>query len=71
MILRLSEQYLIRSEARAQIGDLNGAILDLNAVRCRAGLDGTSAATQSDIIGALLHERRWNCSVSGGRDGLT
>ncbi|MGY5849556.1 RagB/SusD family nutrient uptake outer membrane protein [Salegentibacter sp. F14] len=38
MVLRLAEQYLIRSEARAKQGDLAGAIADLNYIRQRAGL---------------------------------
>ncbi len=36
MILRLAEQYLIRSEARAHQGNITGALTDLNMVRNRA-----------------------------------
>lgn len=59
-LLRLSEQYLIRAEARAQQGGgkLTGAASDLNIVRARAGLLPTTAATQGDLIGAVLRERR-------------
>ncbi len=39
MVLRLSEQYLIRAEARAQQDNIQGAIEDLNIIRHRAGLD--------------------------------
>ena len=57
VMLRLAEQYLIRSEARAMQNNITGAQTDLNAVRNRAGLGNTSAATQADILTALEHER--------------
>lgn len=58
MILRLSEQYLIRAEAQARLNNLPDAIKDLNIVRNRAGLTSTTAVTQSDIINAIMHERQ-------------
>jgi len=58
MILRLAEQYLIRAEANAHLGDLDGARNDLNAVRKRAGLANTKAETQAEILNAILHERQ-------------
>jgi len=60
-VLRLAEQYLIRAEARAQEGNISGsnsAATDLNLIRQRAGLGATSAITQSDMLGAILHERQ-------------
>lgn len=39
MVLRLSEQYLVRSEARVMQNNLSGAIADLDSIRTRAGLD--------------------------------
>jgi len=60
-VIRISELYLIRSEARAQQGNLigtNSAQSDLNSVRSRAGLGATSAATLSDILLALEKERQ-------------
>jgi hypothetical protein len=59
VILRLAEQYLIRAEARAQQGNLAGAEEDLNAIRTRAGLPNTTATTQSDLLTAILKERRF------------
>lgn len=59
MLLRLAEQYLIRAEARAQQGNLQGAIDDINAIRNRAGLSGISNSTaQSDVLLAVEQERR-------------
>jgi hypothetical protein len=58
IVLRLAEQYLIRAEARAQQGDLIGAKEDLNKIRNRAGLGDTAALTQTDILAAILRERR-------------
>src|SRR5580658_2473663 len=56
MMLRLSEQYLIRAEARANEGNLPGALQDLNVVRARAGLNGLSASSQSGVLGFIYHE---------------
>ena len=58
IVLRLSEQYLIRAEARAHYGDLIGAKEDLNRIRNHAGLENTAALTSSEIIDAVLAERR-------------
>ncbi len=58
MVLRFAEQYLIRAEARAEQNNLSGAALDLNAIRSRAGLGATTAATQADLLTAILHERQ-------------
>lgn len=58
MMLRLSEQYLIRAEARAQQNNISGAQADLNAIRARAGLLNTVAADKTSLLTAILHERR-------------
>jgi hypothetical protein len=58
-VLRLAEQYLILAEAKAQQGnDLPGAAAALNVIRIRAGLAGTIAATQSQLLTAIYHERQ-------------
>jgi hypothetical protein len=58
VVFRLAEQYLIRGEARAQQGDLIGAKEDLNKIRNTAGLANTTALSKSDILTALLQERK-------------
>lgn len=58
IVLRLTEQYLIRAEARAQLEDPVGAKQDLNKVRKRAGLLDTEASTKEEILQAILQERR-------------
>ncbi len=58
MVLRLGEQYLIRAEARAQLGEGN-AIDDLDAIRGRAGLPAYSGpADKTSLLAAILHERQ-------------
>jgi hypothetical protein len=58
MVLRLAEQYLIRSEARAQQDNISTAQSDLNVIRNRAGLPNTTAATKQGLLSAILNERR-------------
>jgi hypothetical protein len=57
MVFRLSEQYLIRSEARAHL-DENNALDDLNIVRKRAGLTSSASVTKSEILNSIMHERQ-------------
>jgi starch-binding outer membrane protein, SusD/RagB family len=55
MVLRLTEQYLTRAEAKAHLSDFTGARADLNLVRYRAGLDST---TSTSLLSAIQQERR-------------
>ncbi|MFD2870835.1 RagB/SusD family nutrient uptake outer membrane protein [Mucilaginibacter ximonensis] len=60
-VIRVAELYLIRAEARAYQGNLVGpssAQSDLNAVRARAGVAPSTAATLTDILTALENERQ-------------
>lgn len=59
IVFRLAEQYLIRAEANAHLGELNSAISDLNMVRNLAGLPNTIATTSEEIIEAIQQERRF------------
>lgn len=67
IVIRLAEQYLIRAEARARQGDLIGAKEDLNKIRNRAGLAGTNAQTQEEILNAVLQERRLELFTEHGQ----
>jgi hypothetical protein len=58
IIFRLAEMYLIRAEARAHTGDLSGAKEDLNKIRSTAGLLDTEANSQTEILDAILRERK-------------
>ncbi|GEP52268.1 membrane protein [Flavobacterium noncentrifugens] len=58
VVLRIGELYLIRAEARAQQGELIDAKEDLDIIRSAAGLSPTTAVTQTDILNAILAERR-------------
>lgn len=58
IVLRLAEQYLIRAEARAELGDLNGAAEDLNKIRKRAGLLDVVVSSKQQLLDAILQERR-------------
>jgi hypothetical protein len=66
-LFRLAEQYLIRAEARAQQNNLTGAAADLNTIRARAGLAATTAISQSDLLAAILRERRVELFTEGHR----
>jgi tetratricopeptide (TPR) repeat protein len=57
-VIRIAELYLIRAEARAQRDLLDDARADLNAVRDRAGLTGTTATTKDEVLLAIENERR-------------
>jgi hypothetical protein len=58
MVLRLAEQYLIRSEARAHLNNFHGAKDDLNEIRTRANLPATSANDQASLLAAIQKERQ-------------
>ncbi|MBS1529077.1 MAG: RagB/SusD family nutrient uptake outer membrane protein [Bacteroidetes bacterium] len=59
MVLRLAEQYLIRAEARAQEGNITGAIDDVNTIRQRAGLPPlASTLSPAQIFDAIMQEWR-------------
>lgn len=58
IVLRLSEQYLIRAEARARGGNIEGAESDLNKIRNTAGLPDVAIADAIQLVDAILQERR-------------
>lgn len=58
MVFRISEQYLIRAEARAQQNNVSGAQADLNVIRNRSGLPNTLADNKAALLSAILQERK-------------
>jgi hypothetical protein len=66
-LIRVAELYLIRSEARVKQTKLTQALEDLNAVRDRAGLSPTSAATTEAILLAIENERRLEFAFEADR----
>jgi len=58
MVLRVAEQYLIRAESRAQQNNISGAKSDLNMIRSRAGLPGTTANDKPSLLTAIIRERQ-------------
>jgi hypothetical protein len=67
-VIRIAEMWLIRAEARTEIGtDLTGAATDLNAIRTRAGVGNTPAATQAELRDAILAERKLEFIGEGHR----
>lgn len=62
MVLRAAEQYLIRAEARTRLGNLPGAIQDLDMIRKRAGLSLISETNpgiaQADLLLAVETQRQ-------------
>jgi hypothetical protein len=58
MVLRLAEQYLIRAEAKTELGDAT-AVNDLNVIRNRAGLRNYAGPTdKTSLLTAIMHERQ-------------
>lgn len=60
MILRLSEMYLIRAEAAAHLKNYTQALADVDVIRARAGLTGSTAnpASETEVLNAVMHERQ-------------
>jgi hypothetical protein len=67
--IRLAEMYLIRAEAKAETGDLTGALDDLDVIRSRVGLGRIErmnpglnlTSNKANLIEEILRER--NCEI--------
>lgn len=67
--IRMAEMYLIRAEAKAETGDLQGALDDLHVVRSRVGLGRLETmnpelnltTNKDNLINEILRER--NCEI--------
>lgn len=69
VVLRLAEQYLIRAEARVNLGKLTGsnsAESDINKIRFRAGLSNTSASTVEQLLIEIEKQRRFELFTEWG-----
>ncbi|MEN2282247.1 RagB/SusD family nutrient uptake outer membrane protein [Algoriphagus sp. SE2] len=66
-IIRASEMYLIRAEARYRSGDATGAIADINALRSKRGLDPVAGLTGDALFAQIMNERRVEFAVEGHR----
>jgi starch-binding outer membrane protein, SusD/RagB family len=66
-VLRIAEMYLIRAEARANLGNVTGGLEDLNAVRNRAGLGDVTAGNGEQLVDLILDERRFEFAIEGHR----
>lgn len=70
MVLRLAEQYLIRAEARAMLGDLPNALADLNTIRTRTGVANIQASEIPEFIDLLMEERHLELFAEWGHRWL-
>lgn len=67
-VMRLADVYLMRAEARAELGNEEGAREDLDAVASRVNPSYVaSTATGADLIDAILDERRREFAFEGDR----
>lgn len=64
-IVRYSEMVLTMAEAYAQTNDLVNAAAQLNLIRAKAGLAGTTATTQAALITDILLQRRLELAHEG------
>ncbi|ATL48069.1 hypothetical protein COR50_13340 [Chitinophaga caeni] len=68
MVLRLSEQYLVRAEARLGQNNFDGARQDIDTVRSRARLLPTTVpSTRAGIMAAIEHERQLELFLEWGQ----
>jgi hypothetical protein len=58
VVFRLAEQYLIRSEARLELNDIEGAVSDLNIIHKRAGLPEIETQDKTLLYEAITKERQ-------------
>ena len=69
IILRIAEMYLNRAEARANSGDLDLALDDLDVIRTRAGIGEINPrpSTQNEILQAIWDESKLEFAFEGHR----
>ncbi len=71
IVLRLAEQYLIRTEARLKQDKLAEAIADINIIRRRSGLEAlNSSLSAEEVMSALIKERQTELFAEWGHRWL-
>jgi len=65
--LRLGDIILLYGESLNENGNSSAAITELNKIRSRAGLAGTTASGQADLRQAFADERRLELALEGQR----
>jgi hypothetical protein len=58
VVLRISEQYLIRAEARVYLDNLDGAAEDVNKIRKRAKAKDIQMTSKEESLVLIANERR-------------
>lgn len=66
MVMRLSEQYLLRAEARLKQNKLSEAHQDINHIRTRAGLVSLAGLSGSALMDSINKERRFELFAEFG-----
>ena len=64
-VLRYADVLLMEAEALCELNRLSDAIVPLNKVRDRAGLDDVSVTTQNDLRNKIRKERRIELAFEG------
>jgi starch-binding outer membrane protein, SusD/RagB family len=67
VVLRLADVILMRAECLNELNRTSDAIPFLNQIRTRAGLDATTATTQTDVRKAIADERFLELCFEGTR----
>ncbi len=65
--LRLADVILLYAESLNENGDSDGALVELNKIRTRAGLGDSEASSQAEIRQAIADERRLEFAFEGQR----
>ncbi len=70
IVMRLAEMYLIRAEARANLGNLSGALTDVNMIRNRAGLPNATVNILQPVLSEIETQRKFELFSEWGHRWL-
>lgn len=65
--IRLADVILLYAEALNENGNSGAAVIELDKIRTRAGLAGSTASSQAEVKQAILDERRLELACEGHR----